>query len=596
MCCIFTWMAWCFDASHRVVVFIMACCISSSVCCLLLTASLAGVAMGYNYSLAEYIDLKETNISVYIKRGVYDDEIGDDFDWRRAGGGEPSISLRDNTGQKITPDYRDSDQPLGDSRRRMGSIMGSDEFRNYEGSLMRLTSKAAGQADRRFDPPAPPYTTPTSTTSNAVDRLLQFADDLPGGSKERLRVIQAAARQHEINKIELATAEIPEDPSDRVKAIEANAQIHSARRTEPTTTTDKYAKYFAQLAQHPGFPGSGLSARKFMQSPDKDAIETPQPNRFRDAVFGGQLRNWPTPDPSKSTAENFFDYEETHKPPLLTPPTVQPLLVRPLENKKQIMWDKPKVESPIKINKPNFKEYGDNKYDTVISKDMARRGQWANDYDEAHGLPVRRKRSGSKVSLKDSEALEEELEVSTNTERALVTDFIQKSTAKSTTTELDQNTLNSTNNNSSNTSQAKPLETGHNDSGDSVKISKVNSLEHLASWKTKSVNWKPKKRKKKSEGYVYKILGNKQIESFWWRFSDGVSEQWNRMILYLNKRNSPILDRSRNPKTLYNKDSNSFDNKKSTIINKLVAISTKKPVERNQFDITETNTVTNLDI
>ncbi|XP_063624834.1 uncharacterized protein LOC134796590 [Cydia splendana] len=584
MCCIFTWMAWCFDASHRVVVFIMACLISSSVCCLLLTASLAGVAMGYNYSLAEYIDLKETNISVYIKRGVYDDEISDDFDWRRAGAGEPSISLRDNTGQKITPGYQ-GDQPLADGRRQLGnSVLGSEEQRHYEGSLMRLTSTAAGQAERRFDPPAPPYTTSPTTTPNIVDGLLEFADDLPGGSKERLRVIQAAARQHEIRKIELATATIPEDPLDRVKAVEANAHIHNARRTDPTTTTDKYAKYFAQLAQHPGFPGSGLSARKFMQSQDKDINETPQPNRFRDAVFQGQLRNWPTADSSKSTAENFFDYEVSYTPPILTPPTVKPLLVRPLENKKQkIMWDsRPKPESPIILTKPILKEYGDDKYDAVKLKDTARRGQWSNDYGEADGLPIRRKRSGSKVSLKDLEALEEELEVSTNTERALLTDFIQKSTAKSTTAELDhQNSLNSTNNNSSNTSQAMLLETVHDNSGDSVKKSIVNSLEHLiSSWKTKNINWKPKKRKKKSEGYAYKILGNKQTESFWWRFSDGVSEQWNRLILYFNKRISPILDRSRNPKTSDNKDSNSFDNKKSTIINKLVAMSTKKPVER----------------
>ncbi|XP_063535978.1 uncharacterized protein LOC134745819 [Cydia strobilella] len=364
MCCIFTWMAWCFDASHRVVVFIMACLISSSVCCLLLTASLAGVAMGYNYSLAEYIDLKETNISVYIKRGVYDDEIADDFDWRRAGGGEPSISLKDSSGQRISPGVQEGEQPLAAGRRRSGnSIFESDDQHKYEGSLMRLTSMAAGETVRRFEPPAPPYTTSRTTTPNVVDALLQVADSMPGGSVERLRAIQAAARHHESRKIELATAKIPEDPLDRVKAIEANAQIHNARRNDPTTTTDKYAKYFGQLAKHPGFPGSGLSARKFMESNDKDVLDTPPPNRFRDAVFRGDLSGWPSADSSKtSTAENFFDYEVSHKSSALTPPSIRPLLVRPLENKmQQIMWDTPKPKSPIKQTQTDSKEYGNDK-------------------------------------------------------------------------------------------------------------------------------------------------------------------------------------------------------------------------------------------
>lgn len=568
--------------------------------------------MGYNYSLAEYIDLKETNISVYIKRGVYDDEIADDFDWRRSGGAEPSIALKDAGGQRISPGVQQGEQPLAAGRRRSdNSIFESEAQNKYEGSLMRLTSPPAGDAVRRFEPPAPPYTTSPSTTLNKVDALLQVADSLPGGSVERLKAIQAAARHHEARKIELATAKIPEDPLDRVKAIEANAQIHNARRSDPTTTTDKYAKYFGQLAMHPGFPGSGLSARKFMESRDKDIKETIPPNRFRDAVFQGDLSGWPTAEPSRSSSENFFDYEVSYKSPVLTPPTIRPLLVRPLENKmQQIMWDmKPKVESPIKITQTDFKDFGND--NSIKLKDMVpKRGKMYSDYDDSHGLPIRRKRSGRKVNVKESgfisslitktthdtylhtKAIEEELEISTITEDTLLNDFIQKSSAESTKTKL--NNLKSTN--SSHNSQAMIVEADH-DSDVFVKLSKINSLEHLTStWKTKYVNSKPTKRKKKLEGYAYKILGNKQTESFWWRFSDGVSEQWNRIILYLHKRNSPILDHFRNPKSSDNNDSNSFDSKKSTIINKLVAISTKKPVERNQFHITETNTGTNLDI
>lgn len=32
-----------------------------------------------------YIFITETNVSVYLKRGVFDDEIADDMEWRRSG-------------------------------------------------------------------------------------------------------------------------------------------------------------------------------------------------------------------------------------------------------------------------------------------------------------------------------------------------------------------------------------------------------------------------------------------------------------------------------------------------------------------------------
>ncbi|XP_052753193.1 uncharacterized protein LOC128201166 [Galleria mellonella] len=140
MCCIFTCCGWVIDLVQRLWTFTMSCCISSAVCCVIVTASLSGVALGYNYSLAEYIDLKETNVSVYLKRGVFDDEVVDDMDWRRSGHMPMAGHIGESNLRNGAPE--DEETTLRSGRRLDDSVFESDEQNKYEGSLMKLTAKA----------------------------------------------------------------------------------------------------------------------------------------------------------------------------------------------------------------------------------------------------------------------------------------------------------------------------------------------------------------------------------------------------------------------------------------------------------------------
>ncbi|KAJ8722195.1 hypothetical protein PYW08_004597 [Mythimna loreyi] len=140
MCCIFTCCGWMIDLIQRAWTFTMSCIIMTAVGGVMVTASMSGIALGYNYSLAEYIDLKETNVSVYLKRGVFDDEVADDMDWRRAGHLPVQGQLKDENLRTGAPADDDS-TTLRSGRRLDDSVFEADDQNKYEGSLMKLTAK-----------------------------------------------------------------------------------------------------------------------------------------------------------------------------------------------------------------------------------------------------------------------------------------------------------------------------------------------------------------------------------------------------------------------------------------------------------------------
>ncbi|KAJ2949219.1 hypothetical protein O0L34_g6167 [Tuta absoluta] len=189
MCCIFTCCGWMIDLVQRAWVFFMSCCISAAVCCAVITASMSGVALGYNYSLAEYMELKETNVSVYLKRGVFDDEVVDEMDWRRGGGGLPAAARRSMEQTSIEPSSV-PDFPFGHRRsndegmfattqlNEPNDLYGYDpDHHRFEGSLMKLTAK------------------PTSIVAGkdpgvADGELAKVMTAYPPNSQEQLKAIQ----------------------------------------------------------------------------------------------------------------------------------------------------------------------------------------------------------------------------------------------------------------------------------------------------------------------------------------------------------------------------------------------------------------------
>ncbi|XP_075978074.1 uncharacterized protein LOC142977852 [Anticarsia gemmatalis] len=194
MCCIFTCCGWMVDLIQRLWGFAMACCISSAVCCAMIVASMAGIALGYNYSLAEYIDLKETNVSLYMRRGIFDDEIAD-LDWRRSGRKLEGHLASDNL---ITAPPEEDTTPLRSGRRLEDSVFESGDQNKYEGSLMRLTAKA-------------PFISTHAPIITGDDEMVAAIKNHPEGSLEALKEVQSLidARRAMVNKIQSGTTNSP---------------------------------------------------------------------------------------------------------------------------------------------------------------------------------------------------------------------------------------------------------------------------------------------------------------------------------------------------------------------------------------------------
>ncbi|KAL4716692.1 hypothetical protein ACJJTC_004811 [Scirpophaga incertulas] len=71
MCYIFSCFGWLLDLIQRIITFFLACWLSCAVSLLLLVAAIAGVVYGYNYSIAEFVTFKRSDVTLYFKRGHF---------------------------------------------------------------------------------------------------------------------------------------------------------------------------------------------------------------------------------------------------------------------------------------------------------------------------------------------------------------------------------------------------------------------------------------------------------------------------------------------------------------------------------------------
>ncbi|CAH2980749.1 unnamed protein product [Chilo suppressalis] len=185
MCCIFTCCGWMIDLVQRVWVFVMSCCMCSAVCMSMMTASMSGIAMGYNYSLAEYIDMKETNVSVFLKRGIFDDDlVGDDMGFRRAGHLPVSGLIKESN--LVTAEPEEVVVSPRSGRRLDDSVLQSDENNNFEGSLMKLTAK-------------PPAATSPPPTYRGDEDMMDFVKKFSTDSLDQLKAIQSMMNMRKSN-------------------------------------------------------------------------------------------------------------------------------------------------------------------------------------------------------------------------------------------------------------------------------------------------------------------------------------------------------------------------------------------------------------
>ncbi|XP_021185527.3 uncharacterized protein LOC110372851 [Helicoverpa armigera] len=295
MCFVFTCCGWIVDLVQRMWTFTMSCFISSAVGCVMLTSSMSGIALGYNYSLAEFMELKDTNVSVYLKRGVFDDEIADDMDWRRSGRKPVAGHIGENDLRTGAPADDDDASTLRSGRRLDDSIFESDQ-NSFEGALMKLTAK-------------PPY---------------QSTD--PPLITEDMEMVEAATSH-------------PSGSLDQMKAIQSLIDSRRAMAASIGTTFSPMATYaaldnrlpFLPVNNNPNEPGNPDAQYRRVMNP-MHAVKPPNVNPARYAVPDANIAsgyNWVIPKKPmlfpKSGLPDFYILSPTYPSAI----TVPPRLVRP---------------------------------------------------------------------------------------------------------------------------------------------------------------------------------------------------------------------------------------------------------------------------
>ncbi|KAG6444486.1 hypothetical protein O3G_MSEX003441 [Manduca sexta] len=364
---------------RRLWTFTMSCCISSAVCCSFVTASMSGIALGYNYSLAEYIDLKETNVSVYIKRGVFDDEIADDMDWRRSG----HLPIAGHIGEKnlmTAAPAEDDAAALRSGRRLDDSMFESDDQNKFEGSLMKLTAKV-------------PYATTTTKEVTSDQEMSDIISKYPLGSIDQLKAIQSLINMRKSGDARDTTA-----------------------KDVPKSSTYGFDERY--LPHFPAFPDPMAGGRRRM--PENVIVGPPStPNSARYAVPDNSINEpakwfYPKLPPEDMNKAMYGDYDKSYTyPPPVTPragplrppkPTPTVFRARPTQTTKKVETTRRQIDVavPKSIDRDldAFKERltldkyeGPGVKDEDLRMPKQRPVKTDEDYDEdIKGLPVRRRR------------------------------------------------------------------------------------------------------------------------------------------------------------------------------------------------------------
>ncbi|XP_021185529.3 uncharacterized protein LOC110372853 [Helicoverpa armigera] len=140
MCYICSCVAWGLDLLQRVITFGLTCILSCAVCFGLAIAIIAGVAYGYNYSMAEFITFQRSDVTVFMRRGQFYDKPEISSRYRRTGDED------DLFGTNITTDYEDS-KPPAQSKPLADTWLKTQDTRKYAEILTRYNPQKRQEAE-----------------------------------------------------------------------------------------------------------------------------------------------------------------------------------------------------------------------------------------------------------------------------------------------------------------------------------------------------------------------------------------------------------------------------------------------------------------
>ncbi|XP_041979477.1 uncharacterized protein LOC121733326 [Aricia agestis] len=360
MCCIFTCFGWMIDLFQRAWTFVMSCCIALSICCSLITASMAGIALGYNYSLAEYIDLKETNVSVYIKRGVFDDDISDDVEFRRAGHNSVAGHLRDENLMTGAPE---GEETTRSGRRLEDSIYQSNDKNNFEDSLMKLTAK-----------PLDAEPTKTTTQDLPVGEIIQR---FPSNSIEQLKAFQSAMNKR---RMQTATA-ITQTPYTETRKVPNFPLGIDPYKDKPSRRFGGPGPPISPLRE--AVPPSNINDPVSWLAPNLPPYVKTRPIPPHFSAFHGNP-TYPMPVTPKSgiiRPTQTFEPKRTKLVPEPSRSTYKPEIPKSIDEEMDAFKEKIMEDMPRNKNEPKDKQ-----------TDKPDSSEEDYDYD-VKGAPIRKKRS-----------------------------------------------------------------------------------------------------------------------------------------------------------------------------------------------------------
>ncbi|CAH2048700.1 unnamed protein product, partial [Iphiclides podalirius] len=142
MCYLCNCLAWSVDVVQRAITFcllaflICIMCIGFSICII------AGIAYGYNYSMAEFITFTRSDVTVYMRRGQMNDRPDlAEFGVRRMSGASDAFS-------NISADYQEPVPSTGDKQPLSETLVKSLDTRKY---AERLTKFSKTQSSKSQD-------------------------------------------------------------------------------------------------------------------------------------------------------------------------------------------------------------------------------------------------------------------------------------------------------------------------------------------------------------------------------------------------------------------------------------------------------------
>ncbi|XP_031766260.1 uncharacterized protein LOC113517940 [Galleria mellonella] len=160
MCYICSCFTWTLDLIQRIITFCLTCFLAFSVCCGITIAIVAGIAYGYNYSMAEFLTFTRSDVTVYMRRGQFYDAPEVRSKSRRAGDEKNLFSTK-------IADHVENKPPSTDTKLLSKTSVKTEDIRKYAEKLTKYTiSTDYVQLTRTTEMPATPmdYQKPVYST------------------------------------------------------------------------------------------------------------------------------------------------------------------------------------------------------------------------------------------------------------------------------------------------------------------------------------------------------------------------------------------------------------------------------------------------